>query len=37
MNRAHFMTQLRDGWAGLHHSASTDIVADYETHFADAT
>ena len=35
MNRAHFMAQLRDGLAGLHHSDIADIVADYETHFAD--
>ena len=35
MNRAHFMAQLRDGLAGLHHSDINDIVADYETHFAD--
>ena len=35
MNRAHFMAQLRDGLAGLHHSDISDIVADYETHFAD--
>jgi uncharacterized membrane protein len=35
MNRAHFMAQLRDGLAGLHHSDIADIVADYESHFAD--
>ncbi|HJS45498.1 MAG TPA: DUF1700 domain-containing protein [Rhizomicrobium sp.] len=35
MNRAHFMAQLRDGLAGLHHSDINDIVADYESHFAD--
>ncbi|HKU65634.1 MAG TPA: DUF1700 domain-containing protein [Rhizomicrobium sp.] len=35
MNRAHFMAQLRDGLAGLHHSDIDDIVADYESHFAD--
>jgi uncharacterized membrane protein len=35
MNRAHFMAQLRDGLGGLHHTDISDIVADYETHFAD--
>lgn len=35
MNRAHFMAQLRDGLAGLHHSDIDDIVADYESHFSD--
>ena len=35
MNRAHFMAQLRDGLAGLHHTDINDIVADYESHFAD--
>jgi len=35
MNRAHFMAQLRDGLAGLHHSDISDIVADYESHFSD--
>ena len=35
MNRAHVMAQLRDGLAGLHHSDINDIVADYESHFAD--
>jgi uncharacterized membrane protein len=35
MNRAHFMAQLRDGLAGLHHTDISDIVSDYERHFAD--
>lgn len=35
MKRAHFMAQLRDGLAGLHHTDIDDIVADYERHFAD--
>ncbi|HEY0267274.1 MAG TPA: DUF1700 domain-containing protein [Rhizomicrobium sp.] len=35
MNRAHFMAQLRDGLAGLHHTDIGDIVTDYERHFAD--
>jgi uncharacterized membrane protein len=35
MNRAHFMAQLRDGLAGLHHTDISEIVADYESHFAD--
>jgi uncharacterized membrane protein len=35
MNRAHFMAQLRDGLAGLHHTDISDILADYESHFAD--
>lgn len=35
MNRAHFMAQLRDGLAGLHHTDIGDIVSDYERHFAD--
>ena len=35
MNRAHFMAQLRDGLAGLHHTDINEIVADYESHFAD--
>jgi uncharacterized membrane protein len=35
MNRAHFMAQLRDGLSGLHHTDISDIVADYESHFAD--
>jgi uncharacterized membrane protein len=35
MNRAHFMAQLRDGLAGLHHTDIDEIVADYESHFAD--
>ena len=35
MNRAHFMAQLRDGLAGLHHTDISDIVADYESHFSD--
>ena len=35
MNRAHFMAQLRDGLSGLHHTDISDIVTDYERHFAD--
>jgi uncharacterized membrane protein len=35
MNRAHFMAQLRDGLAGLHHTDINDIIADYESHFTD--
>ncbi len=35
MNRAHFMAQLRDGLAGLHHTDISDIVSDYERHFVD--
>ena len=35
MNRAHFMAQLRDGLSGLHHTDINEIVADYESHFAD--
>src|ERR1700709_1719590 len=35
MTRAPFRAQLRDGLAGLHHSDINDIVADYESHFAD--
>ena len=35
MNRAHFMAQLRDGLSGLHHTDISDILADYESHFAD--
>ena len=35
MNRAHFMAQLRDGLSGLHHTDINDILADYESHFAD--
>lgn len=35
MNRAHFMAQLRDGLSGLHPTDIDEIVADYESHFAD--
>ena len=35
MNRAHFMAQLRDGLSGMHHTDISDILADYESHFAD--
>lgn len=35
MNRATFMAQLRTGLAGLHSSDVADILADYESHFAD--
>jgi len=35
MNRAHFMAELRDGLSGMHHSDISDILADYESHFAD--
>src|SRR5689334_14696958 len=34
MKRAHFMAQLRDGLAGLHHTDIGDIISDYERHFA---
>jgi len=36
MTRQDFITRLRAGLAGLPPSAIADIVADYETHFADA-
>jgi uncharacterized membrane protein len=35
MNRAHFMTQLRDGLSGLHHTDIDDILRDYNSYFAD--
>ncbi|MGR4866631.1 DUF1700 domain-containing protein [Caulobacter sp. LARHSG274] len=35
MTRAEFLTRLKRGLAGLPASAITDIVADYEAHFAD--
>ncbi len=35
MNRATFMAQLRTGLAGLHSRDVSDILADYESHFAD--
>lgn len=36
MTRQAFMTRLREGLAGLPSQTIADIVADYETHFADA-
>ncbi|MEY4965229.1 MAG: hypothetical protein RL274_812 [Pseudomonadota bacterium] len=35
MNRANFIAQLRAGLSGLHQSDVNDIIADYESHFAD--
>ncbi|EJL36737.1 putative membrane protein [Caulobacter sp. AP07] len=35
MTRAEFLTRLKRGLAGMPASAITDIVADYEAHFAD--
>jgi uncharacterized membrane protein len=35
MTRQAFMTRLREGLAGLPSQTVADIVADYETHFAD--
>jgi uncharacterized membrane protein len=35
MTRAEFLTRLKRGLAGLPASTITDIVADYEAHFAD--
>jgi uncharacterized membrane protein len=35
MTRQEFLTKLRAGLAGMPASAISDIVADYETHFAD--
>lgn len=35
MNRASFMAQLRAGLSGLHANDVNDIIADYESHFAD--
>jgi uncharacterized membrane protein len=35
MNRATFMNELRAGLAGLHSQDMDEILADYETHFAD--
>jgi len=35
MTRAEFLTRLKRGLAGLPAAAITDIVADYEAHFAD--
>ncbi len=35
MTRQAFMTRLREGLAGLPGQTVADIVADYETHFAD--
>lgn len=35
MTRQAFLARLREGLAGLPAHAITDIVADYETHFAD--
>lgn len=36
MNRSTFLARLRAGLAGLPASEIDDIIADYETHFADA-
>ncbi|MFZ5671230.1 MAG: DUF1700 domain-containing protein [Pseudomonadota bacterium] len=36
MTRADFLARLRGGLSGLPSAAVNDIVADYETHFADA-
>jgi uncharacterized membrane protein len=35
MTRADFIATLREGLAGMPESARAEIVADYETHFAD--
>ena len=35
MTRQEFLTRLRNGLAGMPATAITDIVSDYETHFAD--
>jgi uncharacterized membrane protein len=35
MKRADFMAQLRAGLSGLHSADVDDILADYESHFAD--
>lgn len=35
MNRANFLAQLRAGLSGLHQSDINDVIADYESHFAD--
>ncbi|HVW74507.1 MAG TPA: DUF1700 domain-containing protein [Rhizomicrobium sp.] len=35
MKRADFMAQLRAGLSGLHSADVDEILADYETHFAD--
>lgn len=35
MNRAQFMAQLRAGLSGLHSADVSEILADYESHFAD--
>lgn len=35
MNRANFIAQLRAGLSGLHPNDVNDIIADYESHFAD--
>lgn len=35
MKRADFMAQLRSGLSGLHSTDVDDILADYESHFAD--
>lgn len=35
MNRATFMNELRAGLSGLHAGDVNDVLADYESHFAD--
>ena len=35
MNRANFIAQLRAGLSGLHQGDVNDVIADYESHFAD--
>ncbi|MBB3873523.1 DUF1700 domain-containing protein [Brevundimonas mediterranea] len=35
MTRAEFIARLRSGLVGLPTATATDIIADYETHFAD--
>ena len=35
MNRANFIAQLRAGLSGLHQGDINDVIADYESHFAD--
>ncbi|EHN76812.1 hypothetical protein SMCF_3673, partial [Streptomyces coelicoflavus ZG0656] len=35
MTRSEFIVRLRNGLVGLPTATANDIVADYETHFAD--
>jgi uncharacterized membrane protein len=35
MNRVNFLAQLRAGLSGLHQGDVNDVIADYESHFAD--